>query len=165
MLIYRHQVLEEEIELVGEEPPEVFQFDRKEIRTASPLRYHLHASLQENELLVSGSISATFELRCVRCLEFFEKSVRIDPYALLEPFENQTSIDLTERLREDILLDLPGYPRCGMADSPCECEPFGEIHPEDAYQASTPKGTVEQEKDVWSALDELKPSENPDIET
>jgi uncharacterized protein len=164
MIIYRQQVLEEELELVGEEPAELLQVEDKDIRAASPLRYHLQASLQEDDLLVNGSISAVFHLRCVCCLEFFDKTIRIDPYALLEPFENQASIDLTDRLREDILLHLPGYPRCEMADSPRECKLPGEILPENAYEPS-PEGTVQQEKEVWSALDKLKPSERTDTDT
>ena len=145
MIIYRQQVLKEDLELVGEEPAELLQVEGKDIRAASPLHYQLHASLQEDDLLVNGSISAAFHLRCVRCLEFFEKTIRIDPYALLEPFENQPSIDLTDRLREDILLDLPGYPRCEMADSPRKCKLPGEILPENAYKHS-PEGTIQQEK-------------------
>jgi uncharacterized metal-binding protein YceD (DUF177 family) len=164
MIIYRQQILEEDLELTGEVPADVFQLNDKEIRNASPISYHLHASLQENDLLVNGWISASFQLRCVRCLDFFEKTIHVDPYALLEPFENQTSIDLTERLREDILLGLSGYPRCEMADSPRECGPFGEIQSENAYQ-STQKETTQHEKEVWSALDKLNPPKNPDSKT
>ncbi|MEM7145191.1 MAG: hypothetical protein AAF591_08640, partial [Verrucomicrobiota bacterium] len=146
-------------ELEGELPVEVLQIDGDEVRAASPLKYRLQASLQENDLLVNGAISAAFQLRCVRCLEFFEKAVSIEPFTLLEPFENQASIDLTERLREDILLDLPGYPRCEMADSPRECKPFGTILTENDYHPATENETPEQEKQIWSALDDWKPSD------
>ncbi|MEM8952797.1 MAG: hypothetical protein AAGD22_01475 [Verrucomicrobiota bacterium] len=158
MIIYRQQVLEEDVELTGEFPIDVFQIDGEEIRAASPLRYHLQASLQENELLITGTISSSFHLRCVRCLDFFEKSIHIQALTLLIPFENEASIDLTERLREDILLDLPGYPRCEMADSPRECKPSGTILTEDDYHPST-NDSLTQEKEIWSALDDWKPTD------
>ncbi len=146
----------EGILIEGEEGSDLFQLreEGEEVRAASPLRYRLHASLQGDELLLQGTLEAQFELRCVRCLEFFTKTVRLDPYTLLHPVENTGIQDLTDRVREDILLDLPGYPRCEQADSPRECPKLGSFAPESDYKKIQSSG---EEKNVWKELDKLDP--------
>jgi uncharacterized protein len=157
MIIKLREIPPEGTVIEGEEPGDVFNLDEDAIRPSGLVHYRFQASIQEGNLLLTGAIEAPFELRCVRCLEFHQKTVRLDPYDLFEPTENRISMDLTERVREDILLDLPGYPRCEEADTPRKCQPparfgrEGDFKPLDDEIADDPRKT-----DVWSALDDLQ---------
>ena len=135
------------------EKGDVFALHEDSVRTTSPLRYRLEATLEGSELLLQGWIEAGFELLCVRCLEFFPRTIRIEPFALLEEVEKPGIVDLTDRLREDILLDLPGHPRCNEGDSARECPADGRF---DRGSEENAKGADQAEKnDTWAALDDL----------
>ena len=147
----------------GREETDIFQLTEQSVRAVSPLRYKLTARLQQSELLLEGAIEAQFEFRCVRCLEFFPKTVRIAPYTLVYHVKKPGIQDLTECLREDILLDLPGYPRCDQADSPRKCPAGGSFSSESADKRMD---TPENERDVWNALDNLDTqSDEPSSDT
>lgn len=117
----------------------------------SPVTFDLFLSLVEGKLLVQGKVSTTCESRCDRCLEPFQQAVTIDDVCwFFEDLDNE-AIDLTEALREDILLHFPQRllcdqsclglcPVCGRSlnDGVCSCK-------EDTCGESP-----------WSALDGFK---------
>ena len=70
--------------------------------------------------------------------------------------EQEGVIDATEALREEILLEIPDYPRCDEADEPMHCE----IDPRYLAVDKPVGDTVETRPraagdDRWSALDAL----------
>jgi uncharacterized protein len=144
----------EGILLSGEEDAAYLDSQDGAIRSAAPLRYHLQATIQEDELVLEGWLEAAFDLRCDRCLEPFRKTVRLDPYILMEIVDNLAPDDLTNRLRDDILLDLPGYPKCEDADTPRECPAFAAVPPESEFQQIE---APETGKTVWEALNGIDP--------
>ena len=79
----------------------------------------------------------------------FELEIRVPAFALHTDLPGPETIDITPYLREDILLNLPPYPRCDR-DGGRECK--GE-----KFQ-STRESRAEEEKREhdWRALDELK---------
>lgn len=119
------------------------------VRAVSPLSYDLEIRRDGSDLLVHGEVSATFNLQCGRCTERFDFRIDQPDYSLEVPVENEMTIDLTEPIREDILLALPSYPRCedGNVD-PHPCPAEGKFdHHEEPQQG---------DKGVWDALDQLK---------
>lgn len=116
-----------------------------------PVDIDLFLSLVEGKLLVQGKVETSFEGYCDRCLEPFEQTLKIDDVCwFFEDLDNE-SIDLTEPLREDILLHFPQQllcdcsclglcPSCGKAlvDGVCNCE------------------SNVCEENPWSALDGFK---------
>ncbi|HUF63358.1 MAG TPA: hypothetical protein VMN36_14880 [Verrucomicrobiales bacterium] len=108
--------------LHGEIDREVFDLPDRLALPASGIRYDLLALRIGEEVLVRGSIEADFDLQCVVTLDYFPHRVRLDPY--VEAFElgPDERVDLTGRLREDILLALPAYPRREGAESLLETE-------------------------------------------
>ena len=150
--------------LEGDVTPAQLQLEDEARRSfLSPLRFRLHLSPinSGHDLLVQGEIAGAARVVCDRCDTPFEWSFTAD--GLCHEYENAfgKTIDLTEQIREDILLDFPQHflcqddcqglcPKCGanLNDGPCGCpQDTGEDEAdEDADGGSSP----------WAALDSLK---------
>jgi len=134
-------------ELKGEEPaegmdlvPEPGEGAGADIRVRSPIRYDLKVSLVSGELIVYGTLSVDTAQRCSRCAEMFEGTSADIPFECVkeapETANGDESADLTDEMRESIILAFPAYPlcrhdcrglcpRCGVnwnAES-CACKP------------------------------------------
>ncbi len=142
--------------LIGHLPASFFQLPENDLTQAvSPLNYDLRVVKDDKDLIIVGSMDATFSLECGRCLQRFQIEVDLPDYASEVPIENETTIDLTELIREDILLTLPNYPRCEDGNiEPRECPAEGKFDKAAASaEADEPQGAG---KDAWNALDQLK---------
>lgn len=122
----------------GEIPVEVLDHDPDDFlfKPTSGLRYHLFVQQLGGELLVQGSIEEDFSCMCVRCTEQFPwTAVDSEVTFSLETQEN-SFMDLTNELRECIILCFPSNPichedckglcpRCGtdLNKAPCSCKP------------------------------------------
>jgi uncharacterized metal-binding protein YceD (DUF177 family) len=112
------------LELCGDLPLVDLEFDARDemVRPTRPLHYDLEVELLDDALLVQGLLRLTLECQCVRCLKDFEFELELDPWTLHLPFEpledeeavsiKNDCVDLTPRLREDILLGFPQHPLC-----------------------------------------------------
>jgi len=146
-------------EVAGELPVEVFDLEPGAPRPLSPLRYRLHLQREEDRLTATGEVSADFSFECVRCLEPFTDRITLDGYFLEEELEGKTqSVDLTDRVREDILLTLPGHPRCEEASlNPHVCSASKLFLKSSEYSPDHPEetSTRSENQDIWGALDQL----------
>jgi DUF177 domain-containing protein len=137
---------------------DIFQLEPDGPQPVSPLEYRLHVERRGHWLVVSGMVSATFQLVCVRCLEPFREQVTLDGYFVEEELAEKTlSVDLTDRVREDILLTLPGYPHCDESNvTRRSCPAADQFLPATSYSPHHPdeKEPVDR-PDVWGALDQL----------
>lgn len=124
-------------------------------RPAGPIFFELHATRDDDDLLVTGRLRAPFRLDCVRCLQPLDFLVDLDAYATEIPIENEQIIDLTNWLREDILLALPGYPRCEDSNvQPRDCAAEGRFDRASKEEADvTPSAS---NSGVWDALNQLQ---------
>ena len=121
------------------------------VRPTSPLAYSLDIGRDGKELIVQGSIKATFNLECGRCAERFGYELDLPDYMLEVPIENALTIDLTEPLREDILLALPSYPRCEDGNiTPRACPAEGRFE-----EIPSREPPPQKDKGIWDALDKL----------
>lgn len=145
----------EGLHLEGQLPPSVFELSADDpAKPASPLVLSLDVIRDEDDLVVTGSLGATFGLQCGRCTEPFEHRVELTDYDLVIPVENDHPIDLTNWLREDILLALPTHPRCETGNVTLrECPAEGRFD----LATGTPRDEPEQAENsnVWEALDQL----------
>jgi uncharacterized protein len=106
----------------GELAPEIFELKEGDAHPLGPLRYDLHVQRFESELFLSGDLSAGFEFTCVRTLHPFTRTIRVEQVAISLEIGNSGSIDVTQSLREEILLAFPANPSCDQADEPTRCE-------------------------------------------
>lgn len=123
---------------VGEIPVELLDMDPEDltIRPAGPLEYDLFVQQLGDELLVRGSVSQDFKCTCVRCTDEFDWTAVEDGVSLSVEVAGAEFVDLTEELREDIIILFPAHPvcsedckglcpRCGanLNKSTCTCKP------------------------------------------
>ena len=148
MKIHLRQIPPEGLHLENEDECAVVQMNSEEVRCAGPLRYILDAGISDGALWVHGDLTQPVELRCGRCLEPFAFEIKVKDFAVHTELTGPEEIDLTPFMREDILLNLPAYPRCdreGARVCPAPVTHEREDAEEGAKRAAD-----------WSALDQLK---------
>jgi uncharacterized protein len=144
-------------QLAGTLPHSFFDLDPKDIVQATgPMNYEIEVMRDEDDLILTGKLDATFELECGRCLGRFAYEVEIDEYQGEVTIEdvNAAMIDLTDVIRDDILVALPSYPRCedGNVD-PRECPAQGKfdtVATSDSAEGQAPGDAA------WDVLEQLK---------
>lgn len=137
----------------GEEPPEVLELEQDRFaRAEGPVRYALVARKVGHEVIVTGSIQVPVKLLCGRCGGFFSTTLEVSSFLrAYEISEGQEEIDLTPDIREDVLLDLPAYPRCSwQGEGVC---PFSGVN---VSELTLPEAPAVDDR--WEVLDRLDPS-------
>lgn len=142
--------------LEGALPPAFFALPEGDpVRPAGPLTFELRALRDDDDLILTGRLRAPFQFDCVRCLRPLDYLVDIEDYRAEIPIENEQIIDLTDWLREDILLALPSYPRCEDSNVlPRDCAAEGRFEPDS--EEETDAAATDGATGVWDALDQLK---------
>jgi len=146
----------------GELPKEIFDLPEGDAQAVGPLTYELWAQRFGSELLLTGSLSAPFEFTCVRTLHPFIQTIHLEAAAIAIEIESEGEIDVTEALREEVLLNFPVDPRCEEGDEPgtCEIDPryLSVDKPAEDGLPNPPRAVGD---DRWSALDILKDLKDP----
>ena len=123
--------LEGEVDIIG--------IDEEFVKPFGGVRYKLRAQVFGTELLVRGHLEQDFDLVCCRCGKDFDTTVKVADFTTSVQFdEKNPEVDLTDDIRECIILALPTYPVC---DEAC---------PGIERKAEMP------EDDRWGALDQVK---------
>lgn len=135
----------------GEEPPDIVDLEEPGdlMRPTGPLTYKLNARVVVRELLVQGSLSMPVQFRCSRCGETFTTVVREPSLWITRELTNLVdSADLTEEIREAILLAFPTYPVC-LETCRGVCPHCGVNRNRESCRCQPAEDTR------WSALDKL----------
>ncbi|MBO7722117.1 MAG: hypothetical protein J6T01_06905 [Kiritimatiellae bacterium] len=115
------------------------------VKPSGGVRYRLSAEVFGNELLVRGTLEQDFALVCCRCGRDFTSTVKVEGFTVSREIGEKTpEVDLTEDVRESIILALPAYPVCAAS---CPGIERSEKIPAD---------------DRWNALDGLKVEKRPE---
>ena len=146
---------EEGLRLIGEADGALFGIDDTGARSIGPLEYELEAQLYDTELVIRGAIRADFSMRCDRCLSEFDYTVELEDLALSFDVKGKLELDITEELREEVLLELPGYPKCEISGLECKInDTIGDFRldkdPQTGVECPAPSG-----QSVWDALDQF----------
>jgi len=147
----------EGLALEGEISDDIFQLRPEDgITPTSPVSFRARAYVIDGDLVIEGDFACEFELECARCLEKFLFPVNLSAHDLTENLENPAEADLTEALREDILLALPVYPRCEEGKIPRQCPAEGKFDPTKQSPPEAESGQSGEElPNPWAALDEI----------
>jgi uncharacterized metal-binding protein YceD (DUF177 family) len=114
---------EEGISRSGILPAEIFDFPAyDDAKPVSPLRYDILVQRFGTELLLTGQLTATFELTCVVTMQRFTQTIQLDRVAIAIELENEHPLDVADALREEIVIEMPHDPRCDEGDVPMVCE-------------------------------------------
>ena len=151
MKILVARIPEEGSNYEGDDPGRILKVEEEPfVRNPGDVHYALYAQHVSEELVVRGKLAVDVELQCARCSEFFSTTVGVSDFLRAYPApEGIDSVDVTEDLREEILLHVPAFPLC---DEECKgvCSQCG---------ADLNKGSCgckkEEGPNAWSALDDL----------
>ena len=146
------QIGEDGYAVSGEEPGDLLDLARDPVaRSNGPIRYELAVEQAGQELIVRGQAEAPLMLRCSRCAQFFSTTARVSSFLhAYEWAEHPEFLDVSADVREDLLLEIPGFPLCreGCIGVCAQC---GQDLNEGACGCVPP----EQGPSPWSALDKL----------
>ena len=141
----------------GELPPEIFDLPEGDARAVGPLEYDVWAQRFGSELLLTGSLVAPFEFTCVRTLHPFIQTIRLEGAAVSIEIVHEGVIDVTEAMREEVLINFPVDPRCEEGDVPQQCEIDSRyLSVDKPTEDELPTPPRAENADRWSALDNLK---------
>lgn len=141
----------------GELPKEVFGLAEDDAQAVGPLEYNIWVQRFGSELLMTGSLAAAFEFTCVRTLNLFVKTIRLEDAAVSIEIEREGEVDVTEALREEVLINFPRDPRCEDGDVPQKCEIDSRyLSVDKSPEDGLPTLPRAESDDRWSALDILK---------
>ena len=127
------------------------------IRVASPLEHDLLVQRHERSILVQGSLRLILACECVRCLKAFEHRLELDEWSCLLPLEGEDKVlvcndcvDLTPRVREDIVLAFPQHPLCEPDCRGLSSGPLAGARPSSGAEATR------EQPSAWAELNKLK---------
>ena len=90
--------------------------DEEFVKPFGGVRYRLKLQVFGTELLVRGHLEQDFDLVCSRCGKDYDDTIKVDDFTIsYEISEKSPEVDLTEDVRESIILTLPSYPVCSEA--------------------------------------------------
>ena len=140
--------------LQGSLPASLLEIDDLEqLRPAGPLAYDIEVTLLPGgEALARGALRLPCRCVCRRCGQDFRAEFADEDFCETLQTEGQLTWDLTESVREGIILVLPSYPICGegckgvcphcgknLNEGPCGCTADGDS-PWGALDAWAPQG-------------------------
>ena len=120
------------------------------IACPAPFELSLRVSRVKGGILAQGTLSGSLRCRCDRCLTYFTRIIPATPVCHLYPEVKSDFIDLTEDVRDDILLTFPQY---GFCRDSCKglCPGCGEnLNVRECTCEKISGGNT-----AWSSLDQL----------
>ena len=142
--------LDPEGEYLEGETGDILELDEKFVIPLGGVMYNLFVQLLDTELLVRGEIAQDFDFVCSRCMETFGKRIKVPDFTTsIEVSEKKEFVDLTDELREGIILALPTFPVCRQ-DCKGLCVRCGKNLNEGACGCENESGDSR-----WGALDAL----------
>ena len=148
----------EDVRLKGKLPVKELDLDVRDemVAVEGPLQYDLEVRNLDDSLLVQGRLRLNLRCQCVRCLKSFSQAIDLPEWTYHAPLQGEEAaaitgdfVDLTPRVREDILLEFPQHPLC---EAGCPGLPKGTGKTKKSGSAGQSKG----ESSAWAELDKLK---------
>ncbi len=94
----RREETVEAVDLLGPAP--------ESVQYRSPVNAKVQAKMtHEGEIIFSGKVETAFTVQCGRCLEMFERPIKLNFEQVITPADLE--VDITPEIRETVFLDLP----------------------------------------------------------
>lgn len=136
----------------GEEPSSIFDVEKDNgVVSAGKLKYKIKISLINDAYLATGQAEAIFELVCDKCLSHFDLKIIASEICHLYEDYHGSELDLTEDIREDILILLPHRLLCSES-----CKGICFNCGENLNNKKCSCSNAEKTDSVWSELNKLK---------
>jgi len=102
------------MDISGQEKPEVIALEKDAgAEAGGVIQYEFHAQCIGHELIVTGRVEMDVRFTCSRCADLFE--TRVEDHSFFcekEILALHETLDLTDEVRETIILAFPNYPVC-----------------------------------------------------
>jgi len=136
------RIPEEGLDIEGQVPAEVVALkEDANAPVTGPIDYELHVQCLDHELIVTGQVSTEVQMVCSRCADRVMEMVADQSFFYEQEVPNlHETLDLTDEVRETIILAFPNYPlcqescrglcpRCGvnLNRAKCGCKPLKEV--------------------------------------
>lgn len=155
---------DEPYRLDGNEPADMLglqEFDNPvPMAAAGDVNYDFSCAMANGDLLVTGHAWFPLKTVCSRCMDDITVEIKTDNLCLHYPAVREQIVDITDDVREELLLAIPNYIfcsddckgvcfRCGanLNREACTC-------PEEEEEEDAPAELPEDSP--WSSLDQLK---------
>ena len=153
------QIGEEGLFLEGEEDSSILELEESsgglELEVLSDIQYKLHASMVEKDLLVNGSAFVTVRTACSRCLKEITLQMGKKDVCIFREKVSEEIVDITEEIREDILLEMPLRFLCSE-DCKGLCACGADLNTEKCRCGKAKKKSLPKEDHTWDALNQLE---------
>lgn len=108
------RIPEDGLDIEGQVPAEVVALkEDRDAPLAGPIDYDLHVQLVDHELIVTGEVRTEVKFICSRCADPFKETVEDTAFFHEQEVPNlHETLDLTDEVRETIILAFPNYPLC-----------------------------------------------------
>ncbi len=142
----------QDIYIDGEEPPSFLEVEDSEmISFKDNIHYKLHASMISSGVLVRGSVSASYDGVCGRCLESFKGKFGNSDICLFYEELYGDELDVTEDIRAAVVVEIPI--NCICKD---ECLGLCHICGNNLNKSKCNCREPENEDSPWTKLNNLK---------
>lgn len=102
----------EGLEIQTEESKNFINIDDKNVEFIDPISISLKIDLAADELIINGVIKTNVELVCSRCLKKTKQSLVSNKFNLMLDVRDIDNVDISDDIREEILMLLPVKPLC-----------------------------------------------------
>ncbi len=153
MKVHTRKIPVEGLHLEGEESGVDLDVSGEYLKPLGPVHYSLDIGLSGDSFFVTGTLGIDLEFECVNCLEKFKYPLQVENFAMQMDLAGEETVDLTPQIREDILINLPQYPRCDWNGQKV-CEGMLKFKRETGPEASPEP--LAPAADAWNELDKLK---------
>ena len=138
------------LDLQGSLPVAEYGIPLEGITGWNTIDYRLQAIRTGPEITVTGTLGASFQIQCARCLDPIPWKLEIKDFCQILSVPDEAVADLTPLIREDIILALPLAPRCEL-DSGGRCPRSGRV-----FAPGKDDFAEKRRASVWRDLDRLK---------
>jgi uncharacterized protein len=112
MKVHINQIPADGLHIEGEDPAAILELDDPCVQPVRGVRWSLDIGLSDGGLFATGKLAVDLKMVCVSCLRKFTYPLRVPDFAMQIELNGPETVDLTDQMREDILLALPPYPHC-----------------------------------------------------
>ncbi len=150
---------EGELRQSGEVDSELLDPQEGNLISAGAISYVLEARLYDKEIVVKMRAEVPMHGQCDRCLGELDYTAVAQVEQGIEMNGEEDKVDLSEMLREELILSIPAYPKCELVGKKCQINDImGNFGLDKAPLSGVNSGTPSS-KSVWDALDEIKAPE------
>lgn len=132
-------------------------FNGIELEPVSDISYNLVANMAGQDLIVTGQAEFTLKCECSRCLDTIQRLIKTQNMCLLFEKCPDQEVDITEDIREELLLQIPTKILC-REDCKGICQGCGaDLNKEKCTcpDKDSSDGNDDSGNSPWSALDNL----------